>query len=163
MSKELQVKILSGLEEHYPGRVPGDNIVNALSEFDRKSVIKELAHLKEYDLIKAAMAVSPDGSNKVTLGNVSITAKGRDYLEPDGGLAAELGIVTVRLHAQTIKDIINAKIESLDTDQSQKSRMKEALQNMPAQALQDVVTGLVQKGLESGPAAMAWLQRVLGG
>lgn len=158
---ELYERILGGLEDSYPGKVFGETIVETLSEYDRSAIVKELAHLKELGLIDAGILISSDGRNKASLGAVKLTAKGRDFIKPDGGISAQLNTVTVRLHAQTIKDLINAKIELSDVDSSTKEKLKEAVRNLPANTLQEVVTHFVQKGLDHGQDAIQWLQKLI--
>ena len=49
---------------------------------------------------------------KITWGGARITAKGIDFLEDDGGLSAILGVVTVKLHADTLREMLAKKIDA---------------------------------------------------
>lgn len=68
-----------------------------------------LQYLEEHGLCKSGVMIGADGH--LALGESRITAAGLDFLEDDGGLSAILGVVTVRLHADTIRALIDAKIE----------------------------------------------------
>jgi|GEM_PF-1303667 len=161
MDTEIYKKILGVLADAYPVPVAGASLLRELADVEKKVVIQEVAHLQELGMLTAAIHISSDGANKCTLGTAKITAKGRDYLKPDGGLSAELNTLLVKVHAQTIKDILNAQIELSELNSSTKSKLKEAVKNLPAHTLQEVVTGLVQRGLESSPGAIHWLQTLL--
>lgn len=154
-------KILCYLETHYPGEVPAYQIYQALHDIDKDELGREIHHLKEVGLVDAAIHVSTDGRHRITLAKARISAKGRDWLKPDGGLSADINTVIVKLHAQTIKDLINSKIELSDVDSSTKGRLKEAVRNLPAHTLEEVVTHFVQKGLDHGQDAIQWLQRLI--
>lgn len=161
MSNDIYRRILTALANTYPAPMAGFALLKELSDTDKKIVIQELSHLHELEMVEAAIHMSSDGSMNSTLVKAKITAKGRDYLKPDGGLTAELNTLTIKVHTQTIKDIINAQVELSELESSTKSKLKEAVQNLPAQTLQEVVTGLVQQGLAHSPAAIRWLQTLL--
>lgn len=161
MSDEIYRRILSALNERYPAFMPGFNLISALSDIEKKTVIQEVSHLKELGLVDAMIHISSDGAFNTTLAKANITAKGRDYLKESGGLTAELNVVTVRLHADSIRDLINAQIEKSDLEAAAKSKLKEAVRNLPAHGLQEAVTWFVQQGLARSPDAIQWLQTLL--
>ena len=66
---------------------------------------------------------------------VKITAKGIDFLTDDGGLSAILGVVTVRLHSDTIQALLDAKINEANIPPEEKSRLKGILSKMGDVAL----------------------------
>lgn len=66
---------------------------------------------------------------------VKITAKGIDFLTDDGGLSAILGVVTVRLHSDTIQTLLDAKINEANIPPEEKSRLKGILSKMGDVAL----------------------------
>lgn len=91
-----------------------------------------------------------------------ITAKGVDYLEIDGGLSAVLDTVTVRLHADTIRDLIEAKIiESSTIPEEEKPALREAIKGMKEEGLKQLTTRLISFGLDQGAITAkqlsAWL------
>lgn len=66
---------------------------------------------------------------------VKITAKGIDFLTDDGGLSAILGVVTVKLHSDTIQALLDAKINEANIPPEEKSRLKGILSKMGDVAL----------------------------
>ena len=162
MSDDIYREILTALNKSYPAPASANGIYQALEKFDKKEVVQEIAHLKEIGLVDAALHITSDGTNTVTLLRAKITAAGRDFLKADGGISAQIGVVTIRIHADSIRDLINAHIEAAELDATAKAKIKEAVKNLPAQTLQEVVTGLVQRGLAQAPNAIQWLQTSLG-
>ena len=66
---------------------------------------------------------------------VKITAKGIDFLTDDGGLSTILGVVTVKLHSDTIQALIAAKIDQAEISDSEKSWLKKELGKIKDTAL----------------------------
>ncbi|TFH84746.1 hypothetical protein EQG41_20760 [Billgrantia azerbaijanica] len=90
----------------------------------------------------------------VITGGATITAAGMDFIQADGGLSAILGTVTVRLHADTIRDLVEAKIAASDEiPQADKPRLVEALKAMPEEGLKQLTQRLVGYGLDQAPGA----------
>ena len=86
------------------------------------------------------------------------TPAGLDFLSEDGGLSAILGVVTVKLHADTIRDMIAAKIEAAPIPANEKSALKRHLAALSETGLKAATTDLVKIGLEHLPDAIHWLQ-----
>ncbi|MGO2959581.1 MAG: hypothetical protein ACTIDN_11190 [Acetobacter sp.] len=63
-----------------------------------------LKYIADNDLCDAKIFESLAGISG--WGGARITTDGLDFLTPDGGLSAQLGVVTVRLDADTIKALI---------------------------------------------------------
>jgi hypothetical protein len=96
------------------------------------------------------------------IGGTKITARGLDFLADDGGLSAIFGVVTVKLHADTIRDLIATKIEALPVPAAEKSALRKHLAELSEVALRAATTDLVKAGLDYLPNAVHWLQN-LGG
>ena len=62
-----------------------------------------------------------------------ITEKGLDFLKDDGGLTAILGIVTVRFEADTIRTILQIKVNQSDLSPADKQKLHGVLQELPAE------------------------------
>ena len=74
---------------------------------------------------------------------VKITAKGIDFLSDDGGLSAILGVVTVKLHSDTIQALIAAKIDQAEISDSEKSWLKKELGKIKDTALSTLTTNAI--------------------
>jgi hypothetical protein len=92
----------------------------------------------------------------------TITARGLDFLADDGGLSALLGTVTVKLHADTLRDLIESRIARADMPEAEKKRITDHLRALPAEALKTVTTRLVEAGLDTLPNAIPLLKTLLG-
>jgi hypothetical protein len=74
----------------------------------------------------------------------------------------ESALVTVRLHADTIRDLIAAKIDAAAIPVEEKSKLKKALASLSETALKSATTDLVRTGLDHLPNAAHWLSKLLG-
>lgn len=83
-----------------------------------------------------------------------ITARGMDFLADDGGLSAILGVVTVKLHEETLKELIGQKISESDLTAPEKSRLLDQLKSLPAKTGKHLTQKLVDAGLPNWPAAL---------
>src|ERR1700689_3844572 len=100
--RELQHRLLLKLREGYPRtllQIAGD-------EAEPAAMMRNMAYLNEHALCNAI--VKENGRGQMEFRGAALTAKGIDFLEDDGGLSAILGVVTVKLHADTIRDLIAA-------------------------------------------------------
>jgi hypothetical protein len=73
-----------------------------------------------------------------------ITAKGLDFLADDGGLSAVLGTVTVRLHADSIKELLLAKVEASAVPAEKKSWLRKQLDAATGETIKKVVNALLR-------------------
>ncbi|QFU01254.1 hypothetical protein FIU83_06340 [Halomonas sp. THAF5a] len=87
-------------------------------------------------------------------GSATITAAGMDFLSDDGGLSAILGTVTVRLHADSIRDLIETRIIASDqVPEDEKPGLIAALKGMREEGLKQLTTRLITYGLDQGAAS----------
>jgi hypothetical protein len=127
---------------------------------ERQKLAANLAYLGQHGLIIDGIKISLDGH--AHFGASTITARGIDFLEDDGGLSAILGTVTVKLHADTIRFIFEEKIEQSGLPPEEKSALRKHLADLPATALQAGMTQLVKLGAEHLPDAIQWLRTLAG-
>ena len=155
LSRDKQRDLLLQLREVYPN--------SASFQPDPDETVHELAanlrYLEEHGLCESGVQVGIDGH--IMLNPSTITAAGIDFLAEDGGLSAILGVVTVKLHADTIRDLIAAKIDAAAIPAAEKSRLKKALASLPEKALGAAATDLVKSGLDHLSDALHWLNTLL--
>lgn len=153
MDKDLQKQILLILQNSYLDPIsiselvkeiwPDEASINVTTE----KFLQNIKYLYDHSLI-----YSKDINSTVPIyALVEITPKGIDYLEPDGGLSASLGVITVKLHSDTIQQLLAAKIEQSNIPAEDKSRLKTMLGKMGDTAL----AKLVEKAIDAIPAAAA--------
>lgn len=156
IDRALQRQLLERLAESYPERCR--SLLNDIVG-EEKPKIANLLYLQEHDLVDAGLKQGLSGDYGY-LGS-KITAKGLDFLADDGGLTAVLGTVTVKLHAETIRDLLEAKILSANIPPEEKSRLVKQLGNVGSEALKAITKRLVEKGIENLPDAAQWLHAML--
>ena len=140
LDRNLQHKFLSELYKVYPDSITYDYYINAAiaqttgvieAEEDALFVLKQSANLQY--LAEHGLVVFGDKTFITAI--VKITAKGIDFLMDDGGLSAILGVVTVKLHSDTIQALIAAKIDQAEISDSEKSWLKKELGKIKDTAL----------------------------
>ena len=153
LNRNLQLSMLRKMEVAYP------HTVNSFSEDRTRGISREclanILYLEEHALCEANVSQAMDGS--YLWGSAKITAKGLDFLADDGGLGAILNVVTVKLHAATIRDLIEAKIDAGPGTPEEKATIKTYLKRLSGAALQAVARDLMKRGLDHLPDAVGWL------
>lgn len=157
LDRAFQRELLAKLAEQYPnpmsceslGFQPGDQRWNVTTQY-----------LAEHGLIAATSADFFEVG--VQTMDARITAKGLDFLQDDGGLTAILGVVTVRLDAETIRALIEDKIEETDMPAEEKSRLTKWLSTAGSEALKEATKRLVGAALDHAPDALRLLQTLPG-
>lgn len=159
LNRELQRKFLTILAESYPN--PGDLKWDELG-ISKKARDANLSYLVEHGLARAERN-EENLSRGLSLYTYFATAKGMDFLEDDGGLSAILGVVTIKLHDDTIKALLESKILESDLPQPEKQRYLDKLRELPAETTKHLVLKLVDLGLEKGPKAIEIIGKLLQG
>lgn len=155
-NRQHQREILQTLLEAYPASVD-------VQSWDYPNLPAELKYLHEHSLAEVTFSQSISASAPRPV-FAKLTAKGVDFLQQDGGLSAILGVVTIKLHDDTIKDLIEAKIMQSDLPQPDKRRYIDALRELPAETTKHLVMKLVDMGLDHKDAAVSVIGKwILGG
>lgn len=168
--------------EHYLDHENNDNITPSIQDYNeessepedcssdesnesirnlafQKDLIRNLLYLAEHELI--SIDTPPFCDNPISEGsNISIKAKGIDFIENDGGLSAILDVVTIKLHSETIQQLLTAKISEADIPEEEKNKLKEALKTVQNSALET----LTEKAIETIPAmqVIGFLKAIVG-
>lgn len=127
-----------------------------MEDLEESILHSNLAYLEEHGLIRNGFIKQEYLSAEVRFIEVKateITSKGQDFLLGDGGLSAILGVVTIRLHDDTIKELIQLKIMESDLPPADKRRFVDSLKELPAETTKHLVMKLVDLGLEKLPMA----------
>lgn len=162
-NRNLQNAILRELAAVYPNRAT--EVVEKLNALTESSddLIGNMLYLEEHGLIVSGISRYLEGNAVVNSVQLKITARGLDLLADDGGLSAILGVVTIKLHDDTLKSLIEAKILASDLPQPDKNRWLDQLRSLPAETTKHLTLKLVDMGLASGPAAIAAIGKFLAG
>lgn len=155
INRELQRQLLAEMAQAYPQGVD----FNALPGEEGEKIIN-LSYLGELGLCDPGLHPSIGGLYSVS--EATINASGLDFLADDGGVSAILNTITVRLHADTIRDMLAASVDKSNATPEEKSLIKKHLADLPEKALEAATTQLVGVGLRSLPDAIAWLRTLAG-
>ncbi|WP_338438739.1 hypothetical protein [Synechococcus elongatus] len=153
IDSSLQRLILEELKSANFGKIIDFNI-----DEDYERIKAHIHYLNEHGLLEANF--QDTNSGPVFLG-AKITAKGIDYLERDGGLTAVLGTITVRLHEDTIKELLLAQLEMAAVSSKDKSWIQEKLQSLSNESWKVIAQELVKKGIQNTPDIMNFLGNII--
>lgn len=153
IDRRMQRYCLEYLKSIYPKTIEPDLIGEFLSTSydERCKRDAQLFYLAEQNLVELKYT-NKVGYQTPRIIDVKITARGIDFLEEDGGLSAILGTVTVRLHADSIRDLIESRIvQSDELNDEQKKSMLDQLRSMREEGLKALTHRLINEGLTRMP------------
>ena len=153
LDRTKQLAMLQALATVYP-RYTGDLGVDPVTEEE----LANLWYLKEQGLVEGALEMSI--SQSFIFQGAKITAKGLDFLADDGGISAILGTLTVRLHADTVKDLLLARINASDAPPEKKSWLRKQLDLASTETIKKIVGSVVDEGIKRAPDLIQLVERV---
>jgi hypothetical protein len=157
MSRTLQRDLLIILRRAYPQHLHNWPRLDNISD---EEIIRNLLYLQEHGLCESGVIFSLDGH--ASYSGAKITAKGLDFLEDDGGLSAILNTVTVKIHADTLRHLLERKIDASELQPAEKSKLIAALKKLPGKALETATNDLIQQGINNLPNFVEWLSKIVG-
>jgi hypothetical protein len=155
LNRELQREILLGVTEAFPRQIDQPFLVRLNEKYGESEVDGNLLYLCMHGLLDLNKTETLSG--KIIINKLTPTEKAFDFLADDGGLSAVLGVVTIKLHADTIRDLIASRIASSDIPIEQKNSLQASLRSLPDEALKHLTTKLVDAAFDNLPAAMLLL------
>lgn len=155
--RNLQLKILELVVEEYPEQI--NSIPLELSSLDDKTLLQNIAYLRDEGLILGGIEESFDGIEPA-LDLISATNDAVNLLSDEGSISASLKIVTVKLHDETLSALREFIAQNVPDPEERKGYLQR-LKELPADATKHIVLQLLGKGLNQIPDAIQWLQTVL--
>ena len=156
VSRALQLELLVRLRDVWPRPMREFPKIDGISDDE---IIRNLVYLEEHRLCSSGLLAGID--ENYSYGGARITAIGLDFLEDDGGLSAILKTVTIKVHADTLRDMFNSKIETSALPQTEKSELKERIKSLPQKVLETATSDLVKAGLNNIPNFVEWMHKML--
>ncbi len=160
VDRALQKRILERLYEEHPHELRYDEI-SLIKPGEQIEVLANMAYLQGHGLVDIIPPANPmylrDRSSKLYYSSARITSQGIDFLEDDGGLSAILGVVTVKLHDETIQALLSSKVEASNLAPEDKQTLIKQIRELRGEAAKTLVNKLIDYGLSKGPNAMQWL------
>lgn len=127
---------------------------------------RHFIYLVDHGFVKNALGGLPyriDREGKFyTAAPMTLTKEGIDFLLENGGLTAKKNTITVRFEVDTIKQLIEAKIEASNISEKEKNSLKAHLKSLPKKILEGEMLSLLQMGLHQIPIhdIMLWLPKL---
>ncbi|KMN32148.1 hypothetical protein VI26_18015 [Chromobacterium sp. LK1] len=163
LDRRYQRKILEMLAGTFPGLLSREDFAQIEEEMSEDVFVANAKYLEMHGLIQPGFcSMCMDGSFVINIGQLQITHAGLDFLSDDGGLSAILGVVNVKLHADTIRDLLEVKLATADISPEEKKTLIGHLKDLPAEGLKHLTTRLIDLGLDNLPAALPLLRAQLG-
>lgn len=156
LDRSFQRKILDELAHGYPSAVDIPKTFGA--QYDNRLLVN-LSYLSEHGLVEMKLQRYISGDLRIY--TATITASGLDFLADDGGLSAVLGVVTVKLHEDTVKGLLIQEVAASTADASVKDRLIDRIKELPAEATATLATKVLEAGIAQLPNAVGLLQKLL--
>lgn len=150
LNRELQLQILQRVASAYPASIKPQEL--GLDD-ETADIVRNIHYLTDHGLIDTSFSQAI-GVRIPRPSTMKATHRGLDFLADDGGLSAVLGVVTIKFHEDALRDIIQFRLEESELPQQEKSRMMEAIRELPAESLKQLTTKLVDTGLQNLPRAV---------
>lgn len=144
LDRARQLEMLQALADVYPRYT-----VNLGAGEPDYEDLANLWYLKEQGLVEGAIEMSL--SQSFLFEGAKITAKGIDFLADDGGISAILGTVTVKLHAETIKELLLARVAASTAPEEKKSWLKKQLETASNETIKKIVSAILDEGVKHVP------------
>lgn len=154
LDRRLQREILANAASEYPGHLK----YGAGRLFSSNAQVVNAAYLHEHGLLTVQWR---NEFERHTPRSVTITAKGLDFLADDGGLSAILGVVTIKLHEDSIKALLMDKLAETAVPKTVRQRLAEQIKSLPAEATKEIALAAVKSGLKEIPDLVPWLGKFI--
>lgn len=158
LDRALQREMLEQMAKVYPESFDLHQYQQG-GKISHDDLVANLVYLKEHELID--MRVLAGSGGPASLGPPRITAKGLDFLADDGGLTAILGVVTVKIHDDTLRQLLANRIDQMPGNEAEKAPLRQALKELPAAAGKALLDKLVTTGVEHLPGTVESLRQWL--
>lgn len=157
LDRAIQLQILQALAAKYP-----EAAFNVLRDagIDEAAGIANLFYLNEHKLVTTSF--TKFGKDPMGLGGQQrITAAGMDFLADDGGVSAILGTVTIKFHEESLKQLIEFRLDQAQLPTEEKNRLLQAVRELPGESIKHLTTRLLDLGMENLPRAVELIRTAL--
>ena len=160
LDRAYQLELLEMLSESYPQCHDIRQHLSGMTKDAERRYEANMVYLDEHSLVECGIQFGIDGHS--SYGLPRITNRGMDFLADDGGLGAILGVVTIKLHDDTLKELIAHRIQSSDLGPTDKAKWLGALRELPGETTKHLVLKLLDLGLDQASAAIESIGKYLG-
>ncbi|HAS1785249.1 TPA: hypothetical protein I4G64_10330 [Enterobacter cloacae] len=100
-------------------------------------MIANLLYLEGHGLISSGL-VAGSSSYSINFGSLTITVRGIDFMQDDGGLSAILNVQTIKFHRDAVV-VLEDLIAISNMNEAEKEKAKSTLGELSTEALKTVV------------------------
>ena len=158
LDREFQLHLLKRLANYYPHSHVGR--WQELHE-EEATVKVNLFYLRDHGLLETEAVIQSEFGGQFSYRSSRITHKGLDFLADDGGLGAILGVQVIKLHDDTIRELVTMRINQSDLPPTDKHKLLDALRELPGESIKHLTMKLLDLGLDKSQDAMRWLSTYL--
>lgn len=160
LDRAYQLRILNMLSESYPQSYDIREYIRNVDEIEEAIYKSNMVYLDEYGLVECGIQFGADGF--VSYSPARITHRGMDFIADDGGIGAILGVVTIKIHDETLKALIAQKIEQSNLPPADKHLWLDTLRKIPEETMKHLAVKLMDLGLAHAPDALQQVGTLLG-
>lgn len=154
--RKIWTEMLEAAAETYPDAVEADQWNTALG---KSTANANITYLVDHGLV-TGLARKRMGDID-SYAEITITSAGLDHVSEDGGLTAELGVITIRIEADTLQALLAAQIEMTDAPKHEKNLLRQQLQALSKEGHQRLASQLIHLGIEAAPRSIEWLKTLI--
>lgn len=151
INREYQNELLSFLLNEYPTYEHAREHCQKLLKDDEEKYLANVDYLQRHNLIEDGVSIrfSLDGHTMINIMPFpKITEIGIDFMLSDGGLSAVLNVQTIKIHPETIKALIESKIQNASIDDREKSTLIDRIRSLPEEGAKRLLDKLLDNGIE---------------
>lgn len=154
LDREFQRELLERLQAVYPKTVAfgGEEQADPV-------LVANAWYLMQHGLIQCT-TFSPMNGDPVVV-TASINEAGLDFLADDGGLTAIRGVVTFKLHQDSLLQLIEARLAQAPGLPEEKSELLRQIRTLPGETIKHLTTKLLDMGLADPATVIQLLQNAL--
>lgn len=157
LNRSLQLEILQQAADAYPASLRVDHL---RTEAEAADVVRNIYYLHAHKLIEAVFSQEMGKRIKPPY-TIMATHWGMDFLANDGGLSAILGTVTVKIHEDTVRQLLTEKLKCSDLTDEEKRPLMQAVRELPGEAIKHLTTRLLDQGMENLPRVTELIHKAL--
>lgn len=160
LDRQYQNELLNFLSQDYPEYEHAHEHCQELYITDRLKYIGNVDYLQQHGLLRDGVLLrhGVDGTTSVGVTPFpTITEKGIDFVAQDGGLSAILNVQTVKIHPDTIKALVEARLLSSSLDPQQKTSLVDQLKKLPEESVKRLLDKLLDMGIQAALSSASGL------
>ena len=151
IDREYQKNLLSFLLEDFPSYENSFEHCKMLADEDSDKYVANVEYLQRHGLLEDGVSLdfAMDGTPFVSIKAFpKITEAGIDFMLDDGGLSAILHVKTVKIHPDSIKALLEERVQASALTDSDKSSLIQRIRHLPKASAKTLLDKLLDRGID---------------